>query len=56
MTARIVTSRNDENGFTIWTAWDDRLGADTSPRGDGPTEADAIDDLKWKLDELEAAK
>ncbi len=51
---RIVTSRVDMNGYTIWQAWDDNLGADTSPIGDGPTEADAIDDLQWQLDEMEA--
>lgn len=55
MTAhRIVTSRVDMCGYTIWQAWSDDLGADTSPIGDGPTEADAIDDLQWQLDEMEA--
>jgi hypothetical protein len=54
MTApRIITSRIDLGGFTIWRAWDDRLGADTSPIGDGPTEADAIDDLMWQLNDFE---
>jgi hypothetical protein len=53
---RIVTSRVDMCGFTIWQAWDDRLGADTSPIGDGPTKEDAIEDLLWQLDEMEAAQ
>jgi hypothetical protein len=57
MTApRIVTSKIDAGGFVIWQAWDDRLGADASPIGDGPTEADAIDDLMWMLEEMEAAR
>jgi len=55
MTARIVTSRVDLGGFTIGQAWCDRLGADTSPIGNGPTEADAIDDLIWMLAEMEKA-
>ena len=50
---RIITSRIDLGGFTIWQAWDDRLGADTSPIGDGPTEADAIDDLLWQMNDKE---
>jgi len=52
---RIVTSKIDAGGFVIWQAWDDRLGADASPIGDGPTEADAIDDLQWQIDDLEKA-
>ena len=54
MTApRIITSQIDLGGFTIWQAFDDRLGADTSPIGDGPTKADAIDDLLWQLNNME---
>lgn len=48
---RIVTSSIDMHGYTIWQAWDDRLGADTSPIGDGPTEVDAIADLECLLEE-----
>jgi hypothetical protein len=33
-----------------WTAQDDRLGADTSPIGQGATEQEAIDDLLAKLE------
>jgi len=29
----------------FWVAYDDRLGADSSPYGQGATEQDAIDDL-----------
>ena len=36
-----------------WTAYDDRLGADASPYGYGATEAEAVDDLKRQLEELE---
>ena len=32
-----------------WTAWDDNLGADTSPIGMGDSEEAAIDDLKEQL-------
>jgi hypothetical protein len=34
----------------FWHAWDDNLGADSSPYGQGATEQEAIDDL---LDQLE---
>ena len=35
----------------FWEAWDDSLGADTSPIGTGATEAEAIDDLMIKLED-----
>ena len=37
----------------FWIAYDDRLGADTSPYGQGETEADAISDLMDQLEEME---
>ena len=37
----------------FWTAHDDRLGADASPYGYGATEAEAIEDLKRQLEEME---
>ena len=37
----------------FWMAWDDRLGADTSPIGRGETEQDAIDDLMAQLEDAE---
>ena len=36
----------------FWRAWDDRLGADTSPYGQGRTEAEAIEDLKAQLEDM----
>ena len=36
-----------------WQAWDDRLGADTSPIGTGATEQEAIDDLMAQLEDTE---
>lgn len=36
-----------------WTAHDDRLGADTSPIGTGRTEAEAVEDLKRQLGEMD---
>jgi hypothetical protein len=57
MTApRIVTSLIEAGGFVIWQAWLADLGPHSSPIGDGPTEADAIDDLMWMLAEMEAAR
>jgi hypothetical protein len=35
----------------FWRAWDDRLGADTSPYGQGATEQEAIDDLLAQLED-----
>ena len=37
----------------FWQAWDDRLGADDSPYGQGSTEQEAIDDLMAKLEDVE---
>jgi hypothetical protein len=34
----------------FWLAWDDNLGADTSPYGQGATEQEAIDDLLAQLE------
>ena len=56
MTARIVTSRINLGPWDVWQAWDDDMGADTSPIGTGRTEAEAIEDLQWMLGEMEAAK
>ena len=39
-----------------WRAWDDRLGADTSPYGYGATEDEARADLEWQLAEKEGAE
>lgn len=36
------------DGF--WRAWDDRMGADDSPYGQGATEAEAIDDLMAQME------
>jgi hypothetical protein len=35
----------------FWRAWDDNLGADTSPYGQGKTEAEAIADLMAQLED-----
>jgi hypothetical protein len=57
MTApRIITSKIDFGPWDVWQAWDDDMGADCSPIGNGRTEAEAIADLEWMLDEMEAAK
>jgi hypothetical protein len=40
----------------FWEAWDDDLGADSSPYGYGPTEAEAIADLERQLEEMESAQ
>jgi hypothetical protein len=53
---RIITSKIDFGTWVVWQAWDDNMGADCSPIGDGPTEADAIDDLLWMLNAMEAAE
>jgi hypothetical protein len=37
----------------FWVAWDDNLGADTSPIGQGATEAEAIECLVEMLDFFE---
>jgi hypothetical protein len=47
---RIVTSHN---GY-VWRAWDDRLGADASPYGQGTTEQEAVEDLLRQLEEQAA--
>ena len=36
-----------------WIAYDDNLGADSSPYGYGATEHDAIDDLLTQLEDME---
>lgn len=57
MTApRIVTSKIDLAPWDVWQAWDDNLGADTSPIGSGRTEQEAIDDLLRILGEMEGAQ
>ena len=35
-----------------WIAYDDNLGADTSPYGQGATEQEAIDDLMAQIDDV----
>lgn len=40
-------------GGGFWRAWDDRLGADSSPYGQGATEAEAIEDLIAQLEDAE---
>ena len=52
---RIIAERDQLGSFVGWRAHCDDLGADTSPYGYGPTEAEAIDDLQRQLDEMEAA-
>lgn len=47
---RIVTSCIT-GPWTIWQAWDDRLGADTSLIGIGDTEAEAIEDFTRQAEE-----
>jgi hypothetical protein len=37
----------------FWRAYDDDLGADTSPYGQGATEQEAIDDLTTQMEEAE---
>ena len=36
----------------FWSAWDDRLGADCSPYGQGATEDEAVEDLIAQLEDL----
>ena len=50
---RIVTSVI-HGPWTVWQAWDDRLGADTSLIGVGDTEAEAIEDFKRQIEEAAA--
>jgi hypothetical protein len=38
--------------YPFWRAWDDNLGEDFSPYGEGATEQEAIEDLEWQLAEL----
>jgi hypothetical protein len=42
-----------EDMLQQWVAWDDSLGADTSPYGYGATRQEAAEDLEWQLEELE---
>ena len=51
---RIVTSRDYLGPYLVWEAWDDRLGADTSPIGRGATEAEAIEDFNRQIEEAAA--
>lgn len=46
----IKTAQDWFGPWKMWSAWSDRLGADVAT-GHGPTEADAIADLLWQLDE-----
>jgi hypothetical protein len=46
---RIVTEWDDT--ARQWAAWDDVLGADTSPVGWGTTQDEAVDDLMWQLED-----
>jgi hypothetical protein len=36
----------------FWRAWDDNLGADNSPYGQGATEQEAVDDLLEQLEDM----
>jgi hypothetical protein len=36
----------------FWMAYDDNLGADDSPYGQGATEQEAIDDLRGKMEDV----
>ena len=53
MADRIVTSRIDFLPYVIWQAWDDDMGADCSPIGQGWTEAEAVADLVELLADME---
>ena len=37
----------------FWRAWDDSLGADTSPYGQGATKEEAIADLMAQMEDLD---
>ena len=39
----------------FWRAWDDDLGADDSPYGQGDTKQEAIDDLMAQLEDASCA-
>lgn len=48
---RRIISERDQLGASVWRAYCDDLGADTSPYGYGTTEAEAIEDLQRLLEE-----
>ena len=60
MTAeRRITSDHTVVASPYWTPWgmlwrahSDTLGADSSPYGDGKTEAEAREDLAWQIEDL----
>lgn len=52
MTPRIVTSSFPTPWGQHFQAWCDRLGADTSPIGNGPTEAAAVAELQDRLADM----
>ena len=56
MTHRIITTHEHPPipVAPFWRAHSDNLGADCSPYGEGATEAEAVADLEWQLEELEA--
>ena len=56
MSARIVTISFPTPRGQHWQSWDADMGADTSPIGNGATEAAAIADLNDMLEQMEAAK
>jgi hypothetical protein len=41
-----------EDWGNCWHAYSESLGADNSPYGDGKTQKEALDDLRWQLDEM----
>lgn len=51
MTRSIIARQEQLGPFVAWRAHDDSLGADASPYGHGETEAEAVADLEWQLDE-----
>jgi hypothetical protein len=54
MTRRIVTTfvTPPIPNADHWQAWDDNMGADTSPVGMGLTEAEAVADLEAQLEDM----
>lgn len=41
-----------EDWGNCWRAYSDSLGPEDSPYGDGKTQKEALDDLRWQLNEL----
>ena len=39
-----------ENWINKWRAYSDSIGAESSPIGEGKTQKEALEDLRWQLD------